>query len=47
MEYWQHVLAYLILVAANVYLIRKFIWDPFKKKKKNKGGCGEEDCGCH
>ena len=44
---WQHILAYLILGAALLYLMRKFIWDPFGAKEKKKGGCGDDDCGCH
>ena len=47
MEHWQSILAYLILGGALFYLMRKFIWDPFAGKKKKKGRCGEEDCGCH
>ncbi|MBS1533513.1 MAG: FeoB-associated Cys-rich membrane protein [Bacteroidetes bacterium] len=37
----QEIIAYLILAAAVVFLVRKF-W--IKPKKKN---CDSDDCGCH
>ncbi|MDG1571282.1 FeoB-associated Cys-rich membrane protein [Robiginitalea sp. M366] len=42
MEFWQHLLAYLILAGAVFYLIRKFLWKPRKSK-----GCDAGDCNCH
>jgi hypothetical protein len=37
----QEIIVYLIVVAALVFLVRKFIW-----KKKSKKNCGGTDCGC-
>lgn len=37
---FQQIAVYVILAAAVLFLIRKYLW---KKKKKN---CGGPDCGC-
>jgi len=39
----QSIIAYLLVVAAVAFLIKKFLW----KKKKKAGDCGGDDCGCH
>jgi large-conductance mechanosensitive channel len=39
----QEILAFLILGAAIVFLIRKYFW----KKKKSDKNCGGGDCGCN
>ncbi len=41
----QNIIAFTILGLAIVYLIRKYIWNPKKKKSKNCGG--DDGCGCH
>jgi large-conductance mechanosensitive channel len=40
----QEILAFLILGAAVVFLIRKYFW---KKKKSDKNCGGNDDCGCN
>ena len=40
----QNILVYLTLLAAVVYLIKKFF---LKKKKGPSSACGETDCKCH
>jgi hypothetical protein len=39
----QNILVYIILVAALLFLVKKFF---LKNKKRNKAEC-EEGCGCH
>ncbi|WP_208111790.1 FeoB-associated Cys-rich membrane protein [Sunxiuqinia elliptica] len=39
----QDILAYLAVITAVIFLIRKF----FFNKKKSDSGCGGTDCGCH
>ncbi|MCV9932412.1 FeoB-associated Cys-rich membrane protein [Flavobacterium sp. LS1R47] len=38
----QEIIAFIILLVAVAFLIRKYFW-----KSKKKGNCGENDCGCH
>jgi hypothetical protein len=38
----QEILVYSTVLAAIIFLCRKFIWKP--KSKKN---CGDDGCGCH
>jgi hypothetical protein len=37
----QDIIAYVLVIAAAVFLVKKFFF-----KKKAKAGCGN-DCGCH
>ncbi|MDC6373434.1 FeoB-associated Cys-rich membrane protein [Robiginitalea sp. SP8] len=39
----QNILAYLTVVLAIAWLVRKFLWPSAKKY----GDCGDGDCGCH
>jgi len=40
---FQNILVYLIVLAAVVYLVKKFF---LKKKNRNAAGC-DSGCGCH
>jgi len=39
----QSIIAYLLVIGAVAFLIKKF----FRKKKKKASDCGNDDCGCH
>lgn len=41
---FQEILAFITLVIAVAFLVRKFFW---KKKKKSDKNCGTDDCGCN
>jgi len=40
----QEIIAFLILLVAIGYLVKKFFWTP---KKKSKNCATNEDCACH
>ncbi|UOB15971.1 FeoB-associated Cys-rich membrane protein [Abyssalbus ytuae] len=39
----QHILVYITVLLALVFLIKKFLLP----KKKTSKTCGKDDCGCH
>lgn len=45
----QHILVYLTVIVAIVYLVKKFFFSQFSfsgQKKVSKKACGQDGCGC-
>ena len=41
---FQNIVVYIIVLAAVLWLIKKFFW---KKKNSFSADCGKADCDCH